>query len=71
MRIQIGKGYYGITTLASPTKKTSRLTEGFRKAFNAPKESLPEVILLNTKPASQRGISSDDENGTPQGLIET
>jgi hypothetical protein len=71
MRIQIGKGYYGITTLASPTKKTSRLTEGFRKAFNAPKESLPEVVLLNTKPASQRGISSDDENGTPQGLIET
>jgi len=69
MRIQIGRGYYGITTLASPSSKTSKLTEGFRKAFDTPEENLPEVILSNTQRVSARQASRDKKEVTPGGLI--
>ena len=71
MRIQIGTGYYGITTLASPSSRTSKLTEGFRKAFDTPEESLPEVVLSNTQPSSLSQRSHDkNKEVKPDGAIE-
>jgi hypothetical protein len=69
MRIQIGTGYYGITTLANPSSGASSLTEGFRQAFDTPDESLPEVVLSNTQSGSQPATSKDEEK-TPQRLVE-
>jgi hypothetical protein len=55
MRIRIGTGYYGLTTMPSPIKVGSaKQSAGFIKASNTPPEKRPQVILLDDSKSGKR-----------------
>jgi hypothetical protein len=65
VRIQIGTGYYGLTTLPKPAGGSTRLSEGFRQAFATPVEALPEVVLSNPpQPAREPAARQPNETST-------
>ena len=54
MRIRIGTGYFGLTTMPSPMKAGSaKSSQRYFEALNTPPEKRPQVILVDESKASE------------------